>query len=276
MPTKLPVELGTLQETLLVPLWARAREAAEAHPVLRDPYAADILARLDYDFTPLDGARASQLGCCVRGALVDHWVRQFLRRYPQGTVIELGVGLNTRFERVDNGQAHWIEVDLPDAMALRREFFNATPRRVMLADAAESDLWIEEAAARNQPVCIATEGVLVYLDEQAVRSLLARVASRLPGATLAFDSMTPLVIRHQGRHDAMRHFDAQFSWAVTDPAQIESWDQRYRLVESRRFFDMLYAHPRRLPAYMRYLGPLVGAMYPPLRRSYSINLMQLG
>jgi O-methyltransferase involved in polyketide biosynthesis len=276
MPTKLPVELGTLQETLLVPLWARAREAAEAHPVLRDPYAADILARLDYDFTPLDGARASQLGCCVRGALVDHWVRQFLRRYPQGTVIELGVGLNTRFERVDNGQAHWIEVDLPDAMALRREFFNATPRRVMLADAAESDLWIEEAAARNHPVCIATEGVLVYLDEQAVRSLLARVASRLPGATLAFDSMTPLVIRHQGRHDAMRHFEAQFSWAVTDPAQIESWDQRYRLVESRRFFDMLYAHPRRLPAYMRYLGPLVGAMYPPLRRSYSINLMQLG
>jgi hypothetical protein len=74
----------------------------------------------------------------------------------------------------------------------------------------------------------------------------------------------------------MRHFDAQFSWAVTDPAQIEAWDARYRLVESRRFFDMLYAHPRRLPAYMRYLGPLVGAMYPPLRRSYSINLMQLG
>src|SRR4051812_32729016 len=60
---KMPVRLGTVQQTLLVPLWARAMEASEPAPVLRDPTAEGILSRLDFDFTPLSSARASQLGC---------------------------------------------------------------------------------------------------------------------------------------------------------------------------------------------------------------------
>ena len=37
-------------------------------------------------------------------------------------MVELGTGLNTRFERTDNGTAHWIDLDLPDTIALRRQF----------------------------------------------------------------------------------------------------------------------------------------------------------
>ncbi len=64
-----PVQLGPVQETLLVPLWARAREADENPPLLNDPKSREILEHLAYDFSPLDAARASQLGCCVRGAM---------------------------------------------------------------------------------------------------------------------------------------------------------------------------------------------------------------
>jgi O-methyltransferase involved in polyketide biosynthesis len=38
-------------------------------------------------------------------------------------MVELGTGLNTRFERLDNGRVHWFDLDLPDVMALRRVFF---------------------------------------------------------------------------------------------------------------------------------------------------------
>ena len=47
-------------------------------------------------------------------ARVDSWVCAFLALNPYGTVIELGVGLNSRFERTDNGHARWFELDLPD------------------------------------------------------------------------------------------------------------------------------------------------------------------
>ena len=47
MSVQVPVRLGTVQETLLVPLWARARECDEPAPVLTDPTSREILNRLD-------------------------------------------------------------------------------------------------------------------------------------------------------------------------------------------------------------------------------------
>ena len=37
----------------------------------------------------------------LRTAIFDHWVSAFLAEHPADTVVELGTGLNTRFERVD-------------------------------------------------------------------------------------------------------------------------------------------------------------------------------
>ena len=274
---KTTVKLGTIQETLLVPLWARARESEEATPVLHDPKSREILDALDYDFSPLDGARASQLGCCVRGAQLDQWVRDFLSEYPEGTVIELGVGLNSRFERVDNGQARWFEFDLPDTMDLRREFFEDSDRRTLFSASALEEDWIERVRSESQgPWFVASEGVLVYFRPEEVRALFNRMADALPGALFAYDSMTPLVVRHQKRHDAMRYFEAEFTWSVGDAREVEFWDERYRMLDVKSFYNMLYAHPARLPARYRYLGPLLGAVYPPLKRAYHVNLMRLG
>jgi O-methyltransferase involved in polyketide biosynthesis len=35
----------------------------------------------------------------LRTAIFDMWVRSFVAAHPNGTVVEIGTGLNTRFER---------------------------------------------------------------------------------------------------------------------------------------------------------------------------------
>jgi O-methyltransferase involved in polyketide biosynthesis len=277
MAVRTPVNLGAVQETLLVPLWARASECDEIAPLLRDPKSREIIQRLDYDFTPLEAARATQLGCCVRAARVDSWVCAFLALNPYGTVIELGVGLNSRFERTDNGRATWFELDLPDVIALRREFFDDMPRRTMIAGSVLDRGWIEQVQAGSRgPWLIVSEGMFVYLNPDDVRSVFSRCADVFPGALCAYDSMSPLVLRHQRHHDAMRYFEAEFTWSVVNAREVESWDPRFHLVEARSFYQMLYSHPRRLPAYYRYLGPLLAAVYPPLKQAYHVNLVRLG
>jgi O-methyltransferase involved in polyketide biosynthesis len=37
-------------------------------------------------------------------------VQAWLTQHPTGTIIEIGCGLNTQFERLDNGQAQWFEL----------------------------------------------------------------------------------------------------------------------------------------------------------------------
>jgi len=96
-------ELGPVQRTLFFPLIARATVTARKRPPLRDPKAVEIVRALDFD------AAAYKLTIntsyvVLRTMILDWWVSQFLDSHPNGTVVELGTRLNTRFERTDNGR----------------------------------------------------------------------------------------------------------------------------------------------------------------------------
>ena len=271
------VELGEVARTLLVPLWARAEESLREAPLVTDAKARSIVDALDFDFGVLRDAQASQLGCCVRAQLVDQWVREFLHAHPEGTVIELGVGLNARFERLDNDRAHWIELDLPDVTALRERFFTPHPRRTIIAGSiTERDVIASLSDLARGPCMVVSEGVLVYLREAEVRDLFARLRAALPGAWFVFDAMTAHVVRLQRAHDAMRHFDAQFSWELARPSDVERFAEGVVVERTSRFFDMLYAHPQRLPRWMQVAGPWVSRAWPRVREVYTINLARLG
>ncbi|BAC88279.1 class I SAM-dependent methyltransferase [Gloeobacter violaceus] len=271
MPTT-KVQLGAVQETLLIPLWARAAENNQPDPILRDPKSAEILGQIDYDFSKLAKAEGTQMGCCMRGWLFDRWVSAFLAGHPDGIVVEIGCGLNTRFERVDNGRVLWFDLDLPDAMALRGRFFEPTDRRRFIAASALDPAWVEIVnSAGPRPVLFVAEAVLIYLSEAQVRQFLALVAEHFAGALLAFDSMAPSAVKNQHRHEVMRYYNARFQWGIRDIRAIESWDSRYRVLESCTFWDVPKRYHRRVPLLMRLLYSL-----PPLNNAYRLSLVRLG
>ncbi|MEO0409803.1 MAG: class I SAM-dependent methyltransferase, partial [Cyanobacteria bacterium P01_A01_bin.135] len=129
--TKVAVDLGPVQETLLIPLLGRAVQTQKGNGLIQDPKAVEIVNALDYDFSKWEKSR-SLTGATLRTRMYDQDVQAFLNEHPAGTVVEIGCGLNTRFERLDNGQVRWFDLDLPDTIALRRQFFQDGPRRTML------------------------------------------------------------------------------------------------------------------------------------------------
>ncbi|MEU9189754.1 hypothetical protein AB0D14_35485 [Streptomyces sp. NPDC048484] len=100
MTARREVSLGTAQETLLIPLYGRAMEDRKPEAALRDARAEEIV----YDFARFDGL-PSLVGSVLRTSLFDQRVSDLLTRHPESTVVELGAGLNTRYERIDNGRA---------------------------------------------------------------------------------------------------------------------------------------------------------------------------
>jgi hypothetical protein len=131
--------LGAVQQTLFIPLLARARAAQRRQPLLRDPKAVEIAGSVDIDAKYGRGAGGSVT--VLRTVLMDAWVRDFLTAHPAGTVIEIGTGLNSRFERVDNGQVHWIDLDLPDAIELRRKSAATCPPAIAFCCPWRSRSW---------------------------------------------------------------------------------------------------------------------------------------
>jgi O-methyltransferase involved in polyketide biosynthesis len=212
------IELGPVQETLFLPLAGRAAETGRRRPVLRDPKAVEIIDSVGFDRAKYN--RAGGWTTVIRTAGLDVWVKDFLAQHPHGTVVELGTGLNTRFERVDNGTVHWIDLDLPDTIALRRRFFTDTDRRRMVAGSIVDDDWLPVVRELPGPYFFVSDGVLTYLAEQDVTRALASLAEHFPGALIAFDTYSQQMMKREHRLAARRGI-ARWQWACDDPWSLE-------------------------------------------------------
>ncbi len=272
MTDPVPVSLGHTQETLLIPLYGRATMTRAGSPLITDRKAVEMVERLDYDFTRFDGSM-SLLGSVFRTRVYDRWVEQWLRANPTGTVVEVGVGLNTRYERVDNGEARWIEIDLPDAMALRREFFADTDRRTMLAASITDTSWIEAVRATGGPWFFSSEAVLIYLEPGAVRSVLATIGAEFPGSSVAFDTWSTWMRDHQNEHDTISAMDAEFRWFCDDVAALDIPGIKVEVQASFAFVD---APPELLELLTEEFRAFVPALAEdPQTLSYRQNLVTL-
>lgn len=273
--TRHPISLGTVQETLLIPLYGRAVEHRKPLPALRDPRAAELVDAIDYDFRRFDGM-PSLLGAVLRTSVFDHWIRGFLDEHPTGTVVEIGTGLNTRFERVDNGRARWFELDLPDVVELRRTFFADGPRRTTLAGSVTEPAWCEAVAAGGPgPYFLSAEAVLPFLTEAEVRGVIAMAAERFPGSLLAFDTSSPQIVDTQDTHDVLSKVSARMRWGCADPAEVTGWRPGTRLLGSHRLTTLPPAVFDPLPAGYRTMLTDLAEQRLPQVEGYRLNLFRL-
>jgi O-methyltransferase involved in polyketide biosynthesis len=110
--------------TYLATLYGKALDAAAGNPILGDHFAADALARIDYDFKELKLPNGGEITLPMRAWHFDQWTRAFLAANPASTVLHLGCGLDTRVHRIDPGpQVRWFDVDFPDVLALREQLY---------------------------------------------------------------------------------------------------------------------------------------------------------
>lgn len=273
--TKHSVRLGTVQETLLIPLYGRAVENRKAEAILRDPRAEEIVAAIDYDFSRFDDL-PSLTGAVLRTALFDRWVTDFLTANPSGTVVELGSGLNTRHERVDDTQARWFDLDLPDVVGLRRNFFTDTARRTTIATSVTDDSWpaMVEADAVG-PYLFCAEAVLPFLNETDVRHVLGMIAERFPGSLLALDTAGPGIVGTQDTHDALSKVEARMQWSCTGPAELAAWQPGTDVLASHTLSSLPPRMYEQLPVtYQDMLSRLAEQGLPQVEE-YRLNLVRL-
>ena len=99
-------------ETLLIPLYMRAKESSRNNPILYDKTAEWLADSLEYDYSQFDGAKLSEVGCVVRGWYFDCAVRRFIKTHSHPVVVNVGCGLDTRFQRIGSQKAVFYDLDL--------------------------------------------------------------------------------------------------------------------------------------------------------------------
>jgi O-methyltransferase involved in polyketide biosynthesis len=176
--------------------------------------AIELVGRIDYPFAQLRGDTSGQWHA-VRVRRFDAEIRQFLAEHPEGTVVALGEGLETQFWRVDNGQARWLTVDLPETVALRRQLLPDGPRQRTLACSATNPQWMDHVDP-GHGVMITAQGLLMYFQPAEVDRLVQSCAQRFPGQTLLFDAVPAwMVARVRSGTSRYRGYRPPWVWGIS-------------------------------------------------------------
>jgi len=235
MKNKQKVALTKNEETLLIPLYAKAMESSRADSVFIDKKAEEILSEVDYDFGALKIPRKTAAMLVFRAKRLDYYTRMFLAEHPDGIVIHLGCGLDSRCTRIPHDKAEWYDLDLPEVIELRRRFYIETKTYHMIPSSVTDTKWIDAIQPGERPVFIVAEGLLMYLPEEDIKTLIRRFEKEYHPCGFAFDAYSRVTAKHAHSHPSVKKTGASVRWGINDPSLIEQWGEKIRLKEEWYF-----------------------------------------
>lgn len=232
-------KLTGVPETLLVPLWARATETKHENPIIKDEKAVEIMAKIEYDFSKFKNQEPTQVSVAVRTELLDKAAKTFIDKYPTATIINIGCGLDTRFLRTDNGKICWYDLDLPEVITIREQFFNESERHKMIAKSVFDYSWIDDIKAKG-PVLIIAEGIFMYLTEQEVEEIMDKLAHAFKGAEMLLETTPASLVKQNQGHDLIKDqykIEARLQWGIKKGKDIEKLNSHIEFIEDWHYFD---------------------------------------
>lgn len=241
MSKKIKIQLGRVQETLLLPLVSRAKETQYKNPLLNDIKAVEIFEQLDVDRKKLlsNITEIGVLGLAYRAYKMNEAIKAFLQQHPNGKILDIGAGLDTTYYRCDNGKALWYDLDLPDSIALRKQLLPEPNERVTYIAKSMLDYsWIDDIGDISNGLFITIPGVLPYFKEEDVQSFLTTIAPKLIGAEIMFDVISnfgKFFVDIRIKRAGMK--EAHLEWAILDAKIVTNWSKHIELVRTIKFFE---------------------------------------
>ncbi len=243
MTHKIPLDkLKGIPSTLLLPLRGRCLETRRYDGIIYDPKSVEIADSLDHDFSLEDVPWDGQVMLAVRTEILDEATRAFLDRHPDGIVVNLGCGLDTRVHRMDNGRVTWYDLDLAECIDIRRYFFEESARHRFISKSVLDFSWMDDIERGRQTLFIA-EGLLMYFREADVRRILLAIKEQFPNSEILFEAYSRLMkicSWHRFHRRRQRHIKEAFSmfkWGLWSARGMERWSRGIRLLKEWHYLD---------------------------------------
>jgi O-methyltransferase involved in polyketide biosynthesis len=263
--------MDPLAATALTPYWSRVQDAGTDDRLLGDLAAAALAPQLAARFGRQRVDGTTQVGCCLRSLIIDRWIAELATSSRIDTVVDLGVGLNTRLHRLPRITTHYVEVDRPSIIRLREELLPGSNAVRVAADALDTSRWIAAVPVESRSsTVVVLEGVLAYQRPADVEVFWRRLASHLPASHVIFDSMSPLQRVLGNRAHDRRGGRPPYRWAVWRTSTVVTTPIPWRIVDERGLMNSVPISAVGLSVGARLVYSL-----PLLRRAHRITLARL-
>ena len=255
--SSLSPKLSHVAETCLLTFYCHALESQSEDPILHDEKAVEITRRITPILANSDRKllRSLSLGklkqelivhIALRARKYDEYAREFIARHPDGIIVNIGCGMDSRFHRIDDGRLTFFDLDLPEVIEFKRQYYQESKRYRMLACSVFDYQWMDTVLALgDRPVLFLAEGVFMYLDAEKVVALVLELQKRFPGSELACEVvnqrwLNPIlkrILRAKLRRGVNIGENADYHFGLRDSRDMETWNPGIQLLDDWCYFE---------------------------------------
>ena len=246
--------LNDVSETAIITLRSRAIESLKPNPVIRDKVSVECLEQmtlmlpLEVRKRLLDRNLPSTLTrhIALRARKYDLYAKDFIERFPDGLVVSLGCGFDTRYWRVSDSTWNYAEVDLPPVIEVKKEILQTRIKYLTIGCSVLEEKWMAEILSlQNKNVLFLAEGLLMYLPQKQVENLFKRLTESFSNSFIVFETVTKKyttgiwkkMVESKMRRSLGTEAGSSYQFGVNDAKEVEAFSQDIRLIEEWSYFE---------------------------------------
>jgi methyltransferase (TIGR00027 family) len=249
--------MSHVAETCLLTFYCHAIESQSTDPILHDEKAVEITGRINPLLAGSNSKllRSLSLGklkqelivhIALRARKYDEYAREFITRHPDGIIVNIGCGMDSRFHRIDDGRLTFFDLDLPEVIEFKRQYYQESKRYKMLPYSVFDYKWMDAVKEPgDRPVLFLAEGVFMYLEADKVKALVLELQKRFPGSELACEVvnqrwLSPIMkkmLRAKLRRGVNIGEDADYHFGIRDSRDMETWNPGIQLLDDWCYFE---------------------------------------
>ena len=212
--------MNSVHKTLYIPLYGKAYVSKKGL-FLDDKKAEEIWQAEGF---PLKGKAKSKwlayyMG--IRSAVFDEWLRQQMANAPNATVIHIGCGMDSRVVRVGSERHKWYDVDFPEVIDARKEYYSESDNYKMLAGDAKNGKWLASIKETGSAIVL-MEGISMYLAPKEMQRLTSDLSAHFENLMLLVDCYTSFAAKMSKVRNPINAVGATEVYGTDDPKKYES------------------------------------------------------
>jgi methyltransferase (TIGR00027 family) len=246
--------LKAVSETALITLRARVIEAGKEKPVIEDPIGRECLNRLQ-SLLPIETRNkilnrklSSTLTrhIALRSRKYDSYARTFIDENPNGTVVSLGCGFDTRYWRVSEKAWKYVEVDLPEVIEIKKKVLDDIANYEMIGCTVLEEAWIERILSiQKENVLFLAEGLFMYLPKSEVIGIFNKLSGSFSQSHVVFEvvnekytkGLWKKVVESRMKRALGTKAGSAYEFGVGDAKDVESYGKKIKVVEEWSYFE---------------------------------------
>ena len=207
--------MNSVNKTLYIPLYGKAYVSKKGL-FLDDKKAEKIWEAEGFSLKGKSKSKWLAYYMGVRSAVFDEWLKQQMVKAPNGVVIHIGCGMDSRIVRVANENHKWYDVDFLEVIEERKRYYTETDNYKMIAGDARECSWLTDVKESKNAIVI-MEGVSMYLTIEEMQGLTNSLCNHFENLAILLDSYTSFAAKMSKRRNPINDVGVTDVYGIDNP-----------------------------------------------------------